>query len=565
MKTINALIVVSILILTIGCEDHLTLSPLDEPSNVTFYSNEGELILALNGVYNNTLWLNYGWNPNYFKEQLDLMTDLGFERSHGDVKAIADGSLSSSTAAVVNTWNHFYRGISRANNLLDNMHRAEENVPTDVYERVQAEARFLRAFSYFYLTELYGDVALILEVPDTEDAMIGRTSKNEVVDQIIADLEFAAQRLPQVWSGSDQGRATSGAALALKARVALFNERYDVASQAAQDVMNSGVYSLYPDYETLTLYAGERSSEVIFDVPFKIGVQTSAIPRSRGPQGKGTWALSVPSQFLVDSYEAIDGKPIDESSVYDPMNPFENRDPRLDGTIVRSQAIWGNIIYETHPDSTVRRVVDAAGNIIGAEENHSVTSAFGSFTGYMWRKYVDWQDFPLEIIDSELNFILIRYAEVLQIYAEARIEAGNIDQSVLDAINKVRARAYGVSLEETSEYPAVTTTDQSELRKIIRRERKVEFAGEGLRLFDIRRWKIAEHVMDGNFIGRPLGSYYTITEPPVIDEYGHPNYFDESLYRIVEPRSFNTNRHYLWPIPQPELDANDAMTQNPGY
>ena len=187
----------------------------------------------------------------------------------------------------------------------------------------------------------------------------------------------------------------------------------------------------------------------------------------------------------------------------------------------------------------------------------------------MWRKYCDWNDFPDKggnVDRSENNFILMRYAEVLQIYAEARIESGNIDQSVLDAINKVRARGYGVNLEETSQYPAVTTTDQSELRKIIRRERRAELAGEGLRIFDIRRWRIAEYVMNGIFLGRPDGLYSIVSSPPEIDDHGHPNYGDAvSLYWNVEPRVFNPNRDYLWPIPQAEIDVNTEMTQNPGY
>lgn len=571
MKYLNNLfflILVAAIIFLSGCRDQLNLSPHDAPSNVTFYEDEDQLLLAVNGAYEQTLWLFYGWLPSTAFEQFDLMSDIGFERSHAGVKSIADGSHGSGTGEIEATWSHFYNAIARVNNLLDNMQRAEDNVSPVLFQRVQAEARFLRAFSYFYLSELYGDVPLLTTVPETDEAQIGRTSKEEVVDQIIEDLDFAAERLPVNWSSSDQGRATKGAALALKSRVALFNDRYNLAAQAAQDVINLDVYALYSDYKTLTLYEGVKNEEVIFDIPFQIGVQTSALPRSRGSQNArvGGWSMSVPSQSLVDSYEATDGETIDRSSVYNQANPFENRDPRLDGTIVRPQAIWGDFIFESHPDSSITWVVNEVGEPVSRFENRDVTSAFSTFTGYLWRKYIDPQDIPAQVQDSEINFILMRYAEVLQIYAEARIEGGNIDQSVLDAINKVRARAYGVDHMDVSNYPAVTTMNQSELRRIIRRERKVEFAGEGLRYFDIRRWRIAEHVMNGVFLGRPDGLYSMVSIPQINPETGNPIYDgEEDLYWNVEPRQFNPNRDYLWPIPQAELDVNDAMTQNPGY
>jgi len=548
-----------------ACQDDLTKTPLDAPANTNFYSNQDELLLGINGAYNETLWWEITGSPA--PEQLDAMTDLGFERSNGDIKAVALGSASSTSGIFESTWNQFYGALSRVNNLLGNMSRAEENVSSEFMERIEAEARFLRAYAYIYLSELYGDVPLLTEAPNIEDAQIARTSKSEVVDQIISDLDFAAQTLPESWSGSDEGRATKGAAFALKARIALYNERWDVAAQTAQEVMDMDVYSLYPDYGAMFQYEGIRNSGVILDMPFQTGVNTHNIPRRHGSRNMGAYSQSVPSQFIVDSYEATDGKPIDESSAYDPAHPFDNRDPRLDASIIRPQAIWGDFIFETHPDSSETWQVDEAGNRISRMTNQDVTNPFASFTGYLWRKYTDPEDYPSRIDESELNFILIRYAEVLLTYAEARIENGNIDQSVLEAINRVRARAYGVNLSDVSQYPAITTTSQSELRRIVRRERKVEFANEGLRLFDIRRWQIAEDVMNGMFMGRPQGAYRNILSAPEINNAtGHPGYGGrQDLFRNVEPRTFNPNRDYLWAIPQAELDVNDEMTQNTGY
>jgi len=267
---------------------------------------------------------------------------------------------------------------------------------------------------------------------------------------------------------------------------------------------------------------------------------------------------------MLDSYECVDGLPIDESPLYDPAQPFENRDPRLDASIIRPQSVFATYVFETHPDSTQTwQIVDGEAKRV---DNLDVLNPFATFTGYLWRKYTSEVDLPTNRSNSELNFILMRYAEVLLNYAEAKIELGQIDNSVLEAINEVRARAYGVSPAATSDYPAIATTDQAELRTIIRRERKVELADEGFRLLDIRRWGIAEHVMPGTLVGRPKGAYVDLTSVPEINQYGHPVYDGaQDAYRSVDQRVFVPNKDYLWPIPQKDIDVNDQLEQNPNY
>ncbi|SHF84248.1 Starch-binding associating with outer membrane [Fodinibius roseus] len=566
MTLMNKLNILLLLVLSFtvlfSCQDELNQAPLDAPSDVNFFSNESELEVAINGVYENIWWQSRGI-PAW--EEIDNTTDIGFLRGSG-LQDLATGAHSSETGLFESTWNHFYSGIGRANNLLDKMSRAEDKVSEEFYARIQAEARFLRAYFYHYLIEFYGDVPLITEIPSLEESQIGRSPKSEVVDQIMGDLNFAAENLPANWSGDDEGRATQGAALALKARVALYNEDYGTAAQAAEEVIASGEYSLYPDYEGQFQYEGVRSSGVIFDVPYSQGVETTSIPRRFGPRNLGAWSTNVPSQYMVDSYQASDGEPIDDSSVYDPSNPFENRDPRLDASIVRPQSVFAGYVFETHPDST------ETWQIVGTDSirvsNQDVTNPFATFTGYLWRKYLAEEDFPGNIDASTLNWILIRYAEVLLTYAEAKIENNDIDQSVLDAMNRVRARAYEVDPSATSEYPAVVTMNQTELRREIRYERKVELANEGFRLFDLRRWGIIEEVMTGDLVGRPRGAYSEIESAPEIDEdlgY-HPDYGAlKDQYRSVLPLGFDPDRDYLWPIPQAELDVNDEIEQNPNY
>jgi hypothetical protein len=185
-----------------------------------------------------------------------------------------------------------------------------------------------------------------------------------------------------------------------------------------------------------------------------------------------------------------------------------------------------------------------------------VTHAYATFSGYQYRKYVADEDREFRG-ECELNVMLVRYAEVLLVYAEAKIEQGTLDQSVYDAINAVRVRA-GL--------PEITTgKSQDELRKSVRQERKVEFPFEGLRFFDLRRWKIAEEVMPGILYGRPLRNYEA-SFIPTFDENGMPHYdaYGDKL-RQFDTRNFNPARDYLWPIPQKELDINSNLKQNPGY
>lgn len=543
-----ALALVSLLLLP-ACDNILDVQPLDQPSDQTFFSNGDELELAVNAAYRN-LTFNVGGGP--FEAVLEGATDIGWVRQNPDgIQDIGRGGHDSQTSLIRRAWVNYYQGISKANNLLQNMERAQDATNPNLYSRIEGEARFLRAYFYHRLVELYGDVPLITELQTLEEAEVARTPKQEVVDFILADLDAAAAKLPVTYPASEKGRATKGAALALKSRVALYNERWDVAAAAAQEVMNLGVYELHDDYQSLFTYAGENSPEMILQYGYLIGVNTHQLPQYVQTRNVSGWSVFIPQQTMVDSYEMIDGKTIDESPLYNPARPFENRDPRLQASIVVPGSEMGGYRFETHPDST------ETWNYVTQSwvENKDVTNPYASFSGYVWRKFMD----PIDLAtlqQSELDWPLIRYAEVLLNYAEAKVEAGQIDQSVYDALNSVRERA-GV--------PAVTAGTQNELREVIRRERKVELAFEGFRLFDIRRWQIAETAMPHPVLGRPKREYKE-TYVPKFDANGIPNYSAyQADLRFVEDRSFNPARDYLWPIPQSEMDVNTKLVQNPGY
>jgi len=328
-----------------------------------------------------------------------------------------------------------------------------------------------------------------------------RNSRQEVITQILDDLDKASAVLPPSYSGSDIGRATKGASLALKTRVLLYESRWSEAAATAKEVMDLNQYSLFPDYRSLFLPENENNPEVIFDVQSK----TPEYPNYSDLLLELQINLA-PTLDLVNSYLMKDGLPIQDSPLYDPEHPYENRDPRLHKTIVVPGYMFrGAVVSETKYFST----------------------------GFGFKKYTSYKDSVARenITYSEINYIMLRYADVLLMYAEAKNEAAGGDETVYNALNQIRRRAGMPDFNET--------LSKEELREAIRHERRIELAGEALYYHDIRRWRTAEIVMNG----------------PVLNSKG----------QVVQIRAFNANRDYLWPIHSITIQDNPALEQNPGY
>ena len=237
------------------------------------------------------------------------------------------------------------------------------------------------------------------------------------------------------------------------------------------------------------------------------------------------------------------------------------------------------VMYQPHPDSL--KVWDQHNGVYKANNDSRGVNQYASYNGLVWKKWL--KDGWYTSNRGDMPNIVIRYADVLLIYAEAKIELEEIDQSVLDAINKVRARAYKVSYTETSSYPAVTSTDQSELRKTLRIERRMEFVFEGglgtsLRFADLIRWKLAEKALTKKDYGMldPADIREKVVNPglwffpeiPEIDEDGIPDFesmYSKGLIKILTIRAFDKSRNYLLPIPTKEILINSNLTQNPNY
>ncbi|MBB1287293.1 RagB/SusD family nutrient uptake outer membrane protein [Flavisolibacter sp. BT320] len=554
MKFLCSIILSSLLFAT-GCKkDILDKLPLDSPSSASFFNNKTEVDMGILGCYGrltNRISLK-GAMP--WIVSLDCTTDINWNRDASPIGSLGNGTAASDNATAQNAWSDFYAVIARTNFLLDNIDNAKGNVADDYIRQVVAEARFLRAYSYFYLTGFFGDVPLITKSITLDEAMMPRTPKTQIVDWILAEMDAVAPDLPLSYAGHS-GRATNVAAYFLKAYTALCDSRWTIAAQAAKKAMDLGHYSLHPNYAQLFTYDGETSKERIFSMQYLRGVNVHIIFRQFGSRLVAGVSNEVPTQAMVDSYECTDGQTIDKSPLYNPQKPYANRDPRLHMTIAVPGTIYHGFQFETHPDST--KVWNYNVNPAVRVNNTDATNAFATFTSYLWRKWTDSKDMGFTQ-ENAGDIILMRYADLLLMYAEAKIEANDIDNSVYTSLNAVRSRV-GM--------PAIPQgRTQAELRSIVRRERKIELALEGRRLFDIRRWKIADEVMNGPRYGNSKTAF--LVAPPTLDENTTPDYSNipnKNILRVIETMVFDPNKHYLWPIHPVELQTNKALQQNPNW
>lgn len=482
-----------------ACEDFLEKHPLDELSSQTFWKNEKDADMALAGMYSRLLNSSYDIN----RIDLDAISDDFFLfGTYGRVDNIAKGLVEPTTGGVVSTiYGDSYKGVTACNVFLDNIDRAEFNeTKKNTYK---GEALFLRALFYFTLTEIYGGVPYYKNSVTLEKAFVKQTPKAEIVDNIVEDLDVAAGLLPDV---AYVGHAVKGSALALKAKVLMHNERWAEAADAADQVIQAKKFSLTNNYKNLFLAAGqEKNPEIIFSARYlnPDRYATDGVDMKYGASA----ALNATTTFM-DEFECTDGLPITESALYNPANIFANRDPRLALTI-------------RHASEPITNPAN------GLVHNNNLS---GLHSPYLIRKYVDATHLPFSFATrSDQDYIFLRYADVLLMYAECQNEDAGPDQSVYDAVNAVRARV-GVNMPAL---PAGLSKD--EMRERIRHERRVELGGEGLRYLDIKRWRTAETIIPN------------ITDPGGVK------------------RQFDPAKHYVFPFPQSEVDVNPNLDQNPNY
>ncbi len=565
MKKLVIILSVCILLLS-GCYN-LDLYPLSEASQGNWYFDDTQLTMSVNNVFHHDFWDGYApWNFYY-------NTDDFIWRTYAQWGL--DGTLTATTGDISTAWNNCYRCIARANAILENYKKASGTVSEEKLALYAANAKFARATQYSKLIFHWGDVPYYEGTLDIDEAFsMGRIAKSEILKKIYADYDYAIANLPIEYSSSDFQWATKGAALAFKARIALYMGDYAIARDAAKDCIDLGVYQLFPDYYTLFMNKTKNSVETIFVVPNSAELNKYWDPKEWLPRNVGGTCSKNPSWDLFCSYLCTDGLPIDESPLFNPREPFKNRDPRCTATIVEFNRNWLGVTFSPHPDSVMVLNHNTGKLIINMDSQ--INTQWASFDALMWAKRIDEDCLDLR---AENDNIIMRFADVLLMYAEAKIELGEIDQTVLDAMNKVRARAYGVDVRETSKYPAITGSSQTALRKTLRIERRMEFAEENvIRYNDIIRWKLAEKVINlpryGILAPKELKEkvvkpgLWFFPETPPIDEDGVADFrpmFNKGYIKLIMERSFDPSKNYLWPIPSSEIVINKNITQNPGY
>lgn len=556
--------------LATGCQDNLLeTSPYDSLSETNFWQNEDHALSGVIGVYQNLTYREvYGY---YF--QRDALTPSVY--SDDRLAGFNIGSISNRDNMFRDAWEELYRGIQRANDALVKL----PDVPDlDVAkrERFIAEVKFLRALHYFNLLDVFGGVPIYDEPVNIKEAYKPRSSADDVRAFIISDLNDAINDLPETVPESEQGRATKGAAIVLRGKAYLYNQQWGEAESDFQTVMNMELYELHPDYGELFTEEYETVSEHIFSVQYieddGLGNDLNwAFGTGSHPPGNN-FASYLASNILIDSYEYVDGSEFDWEEVIPGFNSmsvpekdviflqddltegqraqylstpeledlyieggnedritqaWEDRDPRMKETIILP---YTSFLGKDGIEWTRRH----PGRNFNAPYYDVISRPV---VGHFFKKFVT----PDELVDRQwgpIDYPVIRYADVLLMFAEARNENSGLDNQVLDAINEVRARAGIAELQNVNASEPTYVGSTEEMRDRIRKERSIEFVLEGTYYSDIRRWDIGGEVNNHEI-----------------------QFFNGAPVRIRQwPDHYN-----LWPIPPAEIDNNPELTQNPGW
>ena len=599
ITTISYLFFALVLSSTFSCKKYLDRTPDSAFTQGDYYLNAEQVQQALVGVYNamGARTVSPGFsNPTTYYAKMDLYTEIGLER--GLNGTIGSGAYDAFNGTVAEIWAAFYQVIQRANNLLFYMTKAKAVMSEAEYNGVIAEAKILRANAYWYLMAYYGDVPFFTAPPASQEELYSFTRKPKatITDFLIADLNSISNNLD--WNPTAAGRVSRGVAKGVIARLAMLDKRYQVAADITDDIIANSGYNLNPVYQNLFRKAGQAANvnrEIMYYYPFGDADAGSFtyIQLVQGSRNQGGQSSHWPSQFLIDLFECTDGRNIAQSPLYNPARPNRNRDPRLRQTVIMPgdtsivQGFTSMIFTFRDPFLASFNPTTSVITFPTATANQDSASIFGPRAnggGNLWKKYC--QDRDINGTAGNLyrvGWVHMRFAEILLINAEAHLEKGSPAAIVAAPINRVRARAGMPAVD------AATLGSPTLLKQLVRREKIVELANEGLHLPDMRRWDngaYAEKVMPVQIVGQTnsnmrlvagvgLEFVAPIAPTPTFDAiYGVPDTWpgaatlrpDGSTQRLLrELRIFKTNQHILCPIPQLERDKVPLLTQNPGW
>lgn len=523
-KSIIALAAASLFMVSCS-NDFLEVSPNGELSEATFWKTEADADLALVGCYKG--W--EGWSNILF---FDGASDNGYEQYDYGCKKIGNGTITPTSST--GTWTDGNAGTwfsySRIRKYNDFLARIDGvSMEQTKKDRYKAEVRFLRAYDYFNKVIRYGDMPLVKEViTDMNKAALPRTPQAEIEKFVFDELDdiIKSKALPVQNVLESKGHITMGAVYALKARFKLYLGQYAEAQEAAAAVIAMPCFELYQNgYDKMFLPASENDNkEAILSIQYVKDKYNNIASLTCLPNSQGGWAALQASWDLIKAYESKDGSPFNEDE------PFKNKDPRLAMTI-----LYPGAAYYTQGTKEINDYFDP---FAGSDKSGS---PIVSPTRMPVRKYVE----PMEDAWNQWgDFMVFRLAEMYLIYAEASLKTGQGQDKALQYINAIRAR-------KSVEMPPVAQLTES----IVRNERRVELAFEGLRYFDIKRWDIGSTALNGKVYGTRQGTVDHAT--------GKVTWSGDRI--VAEERVFKAERKYLLPIPQSEIDLNSNMKQNPGY
>jgi len=555
-----------------GCMKNLDLSPESQLADNNFWQTTSDLSQACNYLYT---FLN-GLSTDDPSGLPTPLQDNYSDKTFGD-NSVGFGDGSSVAPATSNEWTNYYKAIRAANNILEKSVTVTGDAAT--INRYLGEARFFRGMAYFELVKRFGDVPYINRTLTASDSMLytARTARQTVIDSIYADLDFAAYYCPQpdALAAAEYGRITRSAALGYKSRVALFEGTWDKARgiSTAQSNLQAAVdagYTVISEGKH-SLYTAQGAESYYYEFQYDGGAAGNPVQATVGPQANYTYSTNkenllvriygqnqsnsiashsfgrsyldqahiAPTRVIMDMYLYKDGLP-QGVSAYDSsasqtssLTEFRNRDPRMEMSVYNSTMI-----------------TPSTGGLI----------QYTAGINYRYRKYWIVSDWTANV--SYVSFNILRYAEVLLNYAEAKFELNNaISDADLDlTINAIRNRATG---NDVSKLPLLTNAfvnaNGLNMETEIRRERTIELAFEGQAYWDLLRWKTAETALPKTILGR---KYFAAEDPSG----STPNLLNG--YVVLEDasfRTFNASRDYLWGLPTKELALNSNLAQNPNW
>lgn len=541
MKKISIFLTSILLVITTACSDFLDTVPHDSLVPVSAWKTESDAEKFLVGCYSG--WVNvdelFYW---------DATTDIGFANFARDSwRYMSNGSMTAST--VYNFYNYYK--IRLCNTFLQNVEQiqfTDENIKNNMIGQVKT----IRAYQYFVMNWWYGGVPIIDNFESADEAKVKRNSEEEVKKYIYNELDQAIPMLNDI--PQKRGYIAKGTALAIKMRSALYYEDWQRAKEAAQQIINLNQYDLEPNYANLFMVEGQNSKEIIASLQYLEDTYSLYhIGMCLYNNEEGGWSGVVPLQNLVDIYEMDNGLTKEEAGdYYDASHPYANRDPRMEMTILYPGRNWDGWIFNTLD----KECLNANGDLV-INGNYPTSSDNSSSTGLSWAKYVGTgRNYYPDKFATNATPIIFRYAEVLLSYAEADNELNGPSDAIYNKLDSIRNRV-GMPKVDRQKYGT-----KEKLRDLIRRERCVEFAGEGLRKADILRWKdlegkmVAEDVLNTT-ITRVTGTVdYTEKDPGKRATISGTVNLDTRIFLPI---------HRYLPIPKDAIDKNPNLKQNPGY